>query len=275
MRKWKYGVSAAPDAPKTAPILLKGDICHCLREAAAIGFDAIEYHTRENAEFDIAEIKRTMQETGCRISMLVTGRLYTEGHYSLTSEDPENEKTALEGLLRYIDMAAALECGIVIGWAKGNIRESSSRESYFKKLTKNLKILDQSAFEKNVPIVIEVINHYEVDVFMTAEETSAYIQEQGFKSCFVHLDTFHMSLEELNFVKAIQTAGPRLGYVHLADTTRWYPGSGYMDYKPIMRTLEQAGYSGYLTIECFPHENAKETAEKGLRYLKVLEDSLF
>ena len=41
MGKWKYGVSAALDAPKTAPILLTGDICDCLREAAELGFNGI------------------------------------------------------------------------------------------------------------------------------------------------------------------------------------------------------------------------------------------
>ena len=193
----------------------------------------------------------------------------------LRIEDPENERVALEGMLRYIDMVAELQSGIVIGWAKGNIRESSSREAYFEKLTKNLRILDEAAAKCNVPIVVEVINHYEVDVFKTARETYSYLKENHFRNCFVHLDTFHMLLEEENFVKAIQTASPRLGYFHFADTTRWHPGSGYMDYKPILRTLDEVGYHGYLTIECFPHDNAKDAAVKGLRYLKSVESALF
>ena len=57
MKKRKYALSAAPQAPKTAPILLTGDICECLKKAAELGYDAIEYHTRENVEFDYAALK--------------------------------------------------------------------------------------------------------------------------------------------------------------------------------------------------------------------------
>jgi len=275
MKKWKYGISAAPAAPKTAPILLTGDICDCLRQAADLGFDAIEYHTRETADFDYDKILATMEQTGCRISMIVTGRLFTEGGYSLTSSDPEKERMAVEGMLRYVDMASRLDAGLVLGWAKGNIRAAESREVFFERLTKNLRIIDKAAAEKNVKVNIEVINHYEVDVFMTAAEMAAYLEQEGFTNLYGHLDSFHMLLEEESFTKAIRTVGSRMGYFHLADTTRWYPGSGYMDYKEILRALESIGYDGYLTVECFPHEDNLETAAKALQYMKFIEQTVF
>ena len=273
MKNWKYGISAAPAAPKTAPILLTGDICDCLRQAAALGFDAIEYHTRENTAFDYEKILATMEETGCRISMIVTGRLFTEGGYSLTSPDPQKERMAVEGMLRYVDMASRLGAGVVLGWAKGNIRDAESREVYFERLTKNLRTVDAAATRKGVQVNIEVINHYEVDVFVTAAEVSAYLEEKGFSNLRAHLDSFHMQLEEESFTKAIQTAGSRMGYFHLADSTRWYPGSGYLDFKELLRALEEIGYDGYLTVECFPHEDNLDTARKALQYMKFIEQT--
>ena len=273
MKNWKYGISAAPAAPKTAPILLTGDICDCLRQAAALGFDAIEYHPRENTAFDYEKILATMEETGCRISMIVTGRLFTEGGYSLTSPDPQKERMAVEGMLRYVDMASRLGAGVVLGWAKGNIRDAESREVYFERLTKNLRTVDAAAARKGVQVNIEVINHYEVDVFVTAAEVSAYLEEKGFSNLRAHLDSFHMQLEEESFTKAIQTAGSRMGYFHLADSTRWYPGSGYLDFKELLRALEGVGYDGYLTVECFPHEDNLDTARKALQYMKFIEQT--
>ena len=271
MEAWKYAVSAAPAAPKTAPILLTGDICDCLRQASGLGFDAIEYHTRENVDFDYDLVQKTMEEIGCKVSMIVTGRLFTEGGLSLTSNDVYKEKQALQGMMKYIDMASQLQAGLVLGWAKGRIRDAESRESYFEKLTDNLKILDQLAGEKKVPIVIEVINHYETDAFVTSRELVDYLQQNEFQNCYVHLDSFHMLLEEENYTVAIKTAGERLGYFHLADTTRWYPGSGYMDFREIFQVLDAIHYEGYMTIECFPHEDAYETARNGLQYLKRTE----
>ena len=274
MKKWKYAVSAAPAAPKTAPILLTGDICDCLRRAAALGFDAIEYHTRETTVFDYEKILATMEETGCRISMIVTGRLFTEGGYSLTSEDPANEQTAVEGMLRYVDMASRLGAGLVIGWAKGNIRATADRKTYFDRLTKNLKIIDKSAAEKKVPVVIEVINHYEVDVFTTAAELAQYLEANEFASVYAHLDTFHMQLEEESFTKAIECVRGKMGYFHIADSTRWYPGSGYMDFKEILRALESTGYDGYLALECFPKDDNEDTARRGLAYMKFIQQTI-
>lgn len=274
MKAWKFGISAAPEAPNSAPILLTGPICDCLRKAAELGYDAIEYHTREHAEFDYDEIRRTMEDTGCRISMIVTGRLYTQGGFSLTSEDPENEQAAVEGMLKYIRMAAEVGAGLVIGWAKGKISDAASREVYFARLTKNLQILDAAAAEAKVPIVIEVINHYEVDAFLTAAELAAYLKAQNFHSIYAHLDTYHMELEEEDYPAAIRAVGQQLGYVHFADSTRWYPGSGYMEFAPILKALDEVGYEGYLTIECVPRTDRYETARKGLAHLKAIAEAI-
>ena len=270
MHTWKYGISAAYSAPKTAPILLTGTICSCLREAASLGFDAIEYHMRENAAFDTKEINKVMAEANCKISMIVTGRLYTEGGFSLTSKDPDNEHRALEGMLRYVDMAASVGAGLVIGWAKGKVCDVSTREEYFNRLANNLRIIDEAAYEKGVPVVIECINHYEVDAFLTCHELVAFLRATNLKSCFVHLDTYHMMLEELDYSKAIHTAGSALGYMHFADSTRSYPGSGYLNFKEVFRALNDINYNGYLTIECFPGDNYRETAIKGLQTLKCI-----
>lgn len=82
------------------------------------------------------------------------------------------KRVALEGMLRYIDMAAEVQSGIVLGRTKGSIREAGSPEAYFERVTESLKILNQAAGERNMPIVIEVINHYGVDALLTARETA-------------------------------------------------------------------------------------------------------
>lgn len=274
MKKRKYALSAAPQAPKTAPILLTGDICECLKKAAELGYDAIEYHTRENAEFDYGLIRKTMDDCGCRISMIITGRLYTEGGFSLTSNDAENRRYAVKGMKMYVDMASEVGAGIVIGWAKGKISESGSREEYFKKLDEALYELDEYAAYKKVPVMLEVINHYETDAFVTAHETAEYIKSRKFKSIFSHLDVFHMQLEELNYGSAIAENAGLLGYVHLADSTRWYPGSGYINFEEILEALDQIGYEGYLSVECFPHDDNIDTASKALGYMKKLDETM-
>ena len=274
MKKWKYALSAAPDAPEDAPILLVGDVCSCLRKAAALGYDAIEYHTRENADLPYGEILRTMEETGCRISMIVTGRIATQGGMHLVSDDPEKEAACMAGFHRYIDMASRLGAGIVLGWAKGNVSSQEDLPLYYERLAQNLGILDRYAAGKNVPIMIEVINHYEVNVFQTAELLMEFLNSHELPNCRAHLDSFHMMVEEADIHAAIDQCGSRLGYVHLADYGRYEPGSGQFAFEGMIRHLSDIGYEGYLAVECKHLGDRMETARKGLQYLKQLEQNL-
>lgn len=272
MKRNLYAVSAVSEAPATAPLLMKGDMCECLRKASAIGYDAIEYHTRETADIDYEAVKRTMKETGCRISMIVTGRLYTEGGYSLMSEDPENEQTAVEGMLKYIEMAKKLNANVVLGWAKGRIPSPDKRDECMVRLTKNFKILDEAARNAGLDIVVEVVNHYETDIFYTSKSLVDYLDANDFTNLKAHLDTYHMNLEETDFPAAIRYAGDRLGYVHFADNSRSYPGSGVIDFDGILGAMKEIGYNGYYSVECLPGDNAEETARRALEHLKKVEE---
>jgi len=90
-------------------------------------------------------------------------------------------------------------------------------------------------------------------------------------NCFIHLDSFHMNIEESDPVKAIRLAGNRLGYFHIADNTRYWPGSGIIDFKSQIDTLVEIGYSGYVSVECLPGEDGYESAKKAIAYIKSLE----
>lgn len=274
MKKWKYALSAAPEAPDDAPILLTGDICTCLRNAASLGYDAIEYHTRETADLPYDEIIRTMQETGCRISMIVTGRIATQGGLHLVSDDPEKERACVEGFHRYVDMASKLGAGLVIGWAKGNVHSPADLPLYYERLAHNLGIIERYAAEKCVPIVIEVINHYEVSVFQTADLLMKFLAANDLPNCKAHLDSFHMFVEEVDIHAAIDQCSGRLGYVHLADYGRYEPGHGKFDFESMLKHLDEIGYDGYLAIECKHIGDRMETARKGIEYLKQLEQNL-
>lgn len=270
MKNWKFACSSAPEAPTTAPILLTGDICDNLQKAAKLGYQAIEVHTRETAELDYAKIRATAAACGTKVGMIVTGRLFTEGKVSLMDDIPYVTDSAIKGMLQYIDMAAELDADIIVGWVKGNIPAGGIRKKYLDRLAKNLRSLNDYGKEKNVTLNIEVINRYEVNLFRTCQELSEFLVEYQLDNCFIHLDTFHMNIEETDPYAAIALAGSRLGYFHLADNSRLYPGSGQLDFKKTLEALEAIDYDGYLSIECLPVPTGEEAARLGLAYMKTL-----
>lgn len=271
MKNWKYAVSSADEAPSTAPILLQGGVIENLEKAAELGYDAIEVHTREDVEFDCEAIRAAYERTGARVSMVITGRLNTEGMCSLIADEPYIAGAAMEGMRRYIDMARKMEAGIVVGWVKGNVPKGGRREKYLDRLAKNLRSLAAYGAERGVPLNLEVINRYEVNIFTTAAETLAFLDRYQLENCYVHLDAFHMGIDECDPVEAIRLCRGRLGYFHLADNSRRYPGSGQFDFVRLLGALEEIGYEGYLSVECLPWPDGEEAARRAIAYMKGLE----
>ena len=272
MAHFQYALSSALYAPETAPILLKGSVCENLKKAGELGYDAIEIHMRETDAIDIPEVQKTMQETGVRVAMIVTGRLNTEGGLSLMDDRPYVIREAIDGMKQYIRIASALGADIIIGWMIGRIPAGAlCPKQYYDRLAENLKIICSYASEQNVKINIEVINHYETNVFTTARKLMTFKREYKIENLYVHLDTFHMDLEETDFAEAIKTAGDELGYIHLADSTRLYPGSARIDFGHILKLLQEIGYKGWLSVECFPVPDGEEAARKALGHMKQIE----
>lgn len=271
MAKWKYGISFAEKSPMTAPLPLAGDLYENMRMAAALGYDAVEMHTREIAEFDLARIREMSARGEGHICMLVTGRLYTEGKLSLLDASEDSVDACIQGMKRYIDLAAALQSGIVLGWVKGNVPPGGDRERYLELLGGRLKALNDYSREKGVPIVVEVINHYETNLFNRAEETLTFLDQNRLDNCYVHLDTYHMNIEELDPCQAIRMCGKKLGYFHVADNSRRYPGSGQLDFKKILGTLDEIGYQGYVSVECIPEPDRVTAAKRAIAHLHAVE----
>jgi sugar phosphate isomerase/epimerase len=270
LRDWKYSLSTAEEAPITAPILLRGNVCDNLKSAARLGYDAIEVHTRETAALNYEEICQTSIECGVKVGMIITGRLYTEGKLSLVDDDPNVTTAAVSGMLKYVDMASKLDADLVVGWVKGNVPANGSREKYIQRLAKNLKVIAAYGNKKNVKLNLEVINRYEVNIFTNCQEIVDFLETYKIDNCYVHLDTFHMNIDETNPAAAINLAGKRLGYFHIADNSRRYPGSGQIDFIKTLKALERIDYKGVLSVECFPYPSGEEAAAMAVTFMKSL-----
>lgn len=268
MRKWKLAISSADDAPATSPILLKGTVCDNLKAAASLGYDAIEVHMRETEPIDVERISDIMEKYKVKIAMLVTGRLNTEAHLSLMDDDAQIAAQAREGLKHYIDIAEQLGAGIVIGWAKGKVPAGKEKRPYMDRLAQHLAALGEYGQIRNVPLNLEVINRYETNIFNTAYETVDFLKKYSLKNCFVHLDTFHMNIEENDMYEAIRCTKGLLGYFHIADNDRNFIGHGMLNCRKIFDTLEETGYKGYISVECLPLPDALTAARNSLSHIK-------
>lgn len=271
MRTWKYGISFAERTPLSAPLPLEGDLFESMKKAHAYGYDAVEFHTRESYEFDYARI-RSMREAGeGDVRILVTGRLCTEGGYSLLDAEESRARYAIDHLKIYVDKASALGADIVLGWIKGTVSAEKSRGEAMTILAQRLRKVNDYSKKRGVKLLVEVINRYETNIFNTARETLDFFRQYQLDNCFVHLDTFHMNIEEADMCAAIRCCGNRLGYVHVAENTRTYPGSGALDFRAVLKALKDIRYDGFITVECLPKPDRETAAKKAIEHLMACE----
>jgi sugar phosphate isomerase/epimerase len=83
-------------------------------------------------------------------------------------------------------------------------------------------------------------------------------------------DVFHMNIEDVSITGSLEKAGALVGYMHFADSNRWAPGQGHLDFPAILASLKRIGYEGYVTVEILPYPDPDTAAEQAITYLRTL-----
>ncbi|MBW8711897.1 MAG: sugar phosphate isomerase/epimerase, partial [Mycobacterium sp.] len=96
-----------------------------------------------------------------------------------------------------------------------------------------------------------ICNRYETNVVNTAHDCLRLADDIGADNVVIHLDTYHMNIEEDDLVAPVHEVGDRLGYVHIGENHRGYLGSGHIDFQAFFGALVDIDYRGPLTFESF------------------------
>ncbi len=255
----------------SAPFLYEGSFPEGIALARQYGYDCVEIHVADPDELNISELKAALLENKISVSALGTGRAYVNDGLSLIDDRENIRRGALERLLKFIDFAEILNCVVIVGCIRGNIPDRGLYGKYEERLGNVLKIADEYASGKGVTIVIEPINRYENNYLCNTYEISDFIKKYNFSNVKILVDTFHMNIEEKDFCKTIKDNISNIAYVHFADSNRWFPNNGHIDFLSILRTLKESGYKGDISAECLPLPT-KEDASRG--WISALKDML-
>jgi len=246
----KLSIAIAQAAGESAPIVLRGDYFANMAKCAKIGYPAIELHIRDPKELDLDAAKKCCQENNITISTLGTGSGYGIDGLSLTSSDETIRGRAVQRIKDHIDLATEFDARVIIGLMRGLQKDSISAAQYKLDLCNSLAQCLEYAETKGIKLVLEAINRYECDTYCTIAECNELIKELGSQSLKIHIDTYHMNIEEANIRTSILAGGSNIGHCHLADSNRWYPGAGHYDFKETVTALREINYDGWLAMEC-------------------------
>jgi len=254
-----------------APIVFRGPLEQSLKEIAEIGYDGVEVHIHDSDLIDRAELKKLLETWHLDLTSIGTGSAYGWEHLFLASEDSQIRQKAIRRLRGHMITAKDYDHAVVIiGLIKGKIADCSNAEGYRKNLISSLKECIKWAEEYKVMLGIEIINRYESDTINTIEEGLKLLEEVPSKYLKLHIDTYHMNIEEGDIFKAIESAKGKICHVHIADNDRWYAGHGHYNFKETIDALNHIGYDKSIAIESFYYPDAKTSGRRSYECIKKL-----
>ena len=155
-----------------------------------------------------------------------------------------------------LKVAREAGAGALSGVTYGTIGKRTGQPATAAEIDAICRLIDRAAGvarDLNMRLGIEPCNRYETHLLNTARQGAALIERVGAENVFVHLDTYHMNIEEVSMAQGFADAGEHLGYVHLSEANRGVPGRGTLDWTGTFEGLREVGYDGDLTLESFVH----------------------
>ena len=214
--------------------------------AAAYKMDFIEIALLNTAIVDVAHTRALLDKHGMRA--ICSLGLPQENWASV------NPDGAIDHLKDAIDTTARMGGEALSGVTFGGIGQRTGvppTEAEYDNIARVLEAAAKHARAAGVAFGIEPVNRYENHILNTAQQAVDMIEKVGGSNLFVHLDTYHMNIEEKDLPKAILNAGSKLGHLHACGSDRGTPGGDHTDWEGIRSALKEINYTGGISIESF------------------------
>ncbi|MCM8900433.1 sugar phosphate isomerase/epimerase [Caldicoprobacter algeriensis] len=217
-----------------------------------LGFDA--YEVDGNVLVNrFEEVEEAVVKTGVSISSVCGGYRGWIGDFQ-----EERRRQALQDIEKILKCAGKIGAkGIVVpaAWGMFSLRlpplvPPRSPQEDRAVLLDSLGKLDIIAERTGTVILFEPLNRYEDHMVNTLGAAKELILAGGFKHVQITADFFHMNIEEKDIARSIIECGNLIGHVHIADSHRYQPGDGHMDFVSGFKALHDIGFDGYMAFEC-------------------------
>jgi sugar phosphate isomerase/epimerase len=258
-------VCLIPEA-KGGPFVLWDDLPGSARQAAALGYDAIELFPPEPDALSPQTVKDLLAPHKLKVSAVGSGAGWVRHKLSLTHADPAHRERARSYVRGMIDFAAAVGAPVIIGSMQGRWGEGVTKELALAHLAEALTVLGEHAANRGQVLLYEPLNRYETNLLNTISDGVAFLKTLPTTNVKLLADLFHMNIEEADIAGAIRAGAGYIGHVHFADSNRRPAGLGHIDFAPVVAAVRAIGFDGYFGAECLPYPSpigaAKQTVKR-------------
>lgn len=232
-----------------------GDFIEFVKRAKRLGFTALEIPAVPLLEMSDDDLK-ALKDLTKDLDIVLSANYGPPKELDVSSKDPIVRDA---GLSRYSDLMVAMDkcgCHTLIGalnsfWPYDF--EDLDKQGVWDRGVESLKKMAKKAESLGISLCLEVLNRFETLVLNTSEEAVRFCEDVGSPAVKIHLDTFHMNIEEDSIVQAIRHAGDKLGHLHVSEGNRKLPraGEGALNWQAIGQALKDINYQELVIMEPF------------------------
>lgn len=220
-----------------------------LDKTAEHGYRIIEFAYLRPEKFDLDRLAKKAKDLD--IEIVVTMGLPPEADVS--SHDREvvaRGEAILSDAVKAVRDIGGIRLGGIL-FSKHGKYESMPTETGWKNSVEAIAKTAEIAHSAGVEIVLEIVNRFESNLLNTTAQGMKFIRDTGRDDVFLHMDTFHMNIEEADPAAAIRMAGDKMTYYHIGENYRGYLGTGTVDFDSVFSALVDIGYDRDITFESF------------------------
>jgi D-psicose/D-tagatose/L-ribulose 3-epimerase len=226
----------------------------------AMGFDILEISVENPALIDAKAARDILKKN--QLEGIICGVFGPDRN--MGSENPEVVENARSYIRWLIDAAAVIGSEVVCGpmysaVGKAHLDEQPARIAEWDRSVSGIREMALYAQPKGVRLALETLNRFETDMLNIVSQGLEFARQTGMDNVGLHLDTFHMHLEEKNSAEAIRLADKKLFHFHACENDRGVPGTGQVHWPEIAAALKEVNYQGPIVIESFT-DQVKEIA---------------
>jgi sugar phosphate isomerase/epimerase len=267
----KLSIVLSTHAAQFQAVAFKGDFDTNIAKIAGYGYDGVELAIRDPKLVNPDALEEVIRQHNLMVPAIGTGQAWGEERLSFTSDDPAVRRAAIERIKSHIPLAMRFKAVVILGLIRGITPAGQTHEQSMAYLVEALQECSTAAAPYGVRYALEPLNRYETDLIHSVAEGLELIEWVGANNFGLLLDTFHMNIEEPSLEESIRVCGSRIFHFHVADSNRWYPGAGHIDFKRVLNTLFETGYTGFVSGEFMPKPDADTGAKRAVAHLRSLE----
>ena len=223
---------------------------YIIDRAKELGLDFIEIPLMVLENFDAKAVTERLKKVG--LDVVTSTVLFDET--DITSDNSDIRANGVEYLKSCVkathDVGGTSLSGVIYSQHVKNTRDSPTEKTW-EYSAECLKEVAQYAKSLGVLIGLEPVNRYETCLINTCEQALKLINMVEEDNVRIHLDTYHMNIEEKSFYEVTKLAGDKLIHYHLCENDRGIPGTGLVDWDGIFKALSEIAYQGYAALESF------------------------